>query len=49
MQAVKVLNGIVVLIGLYMVVSFGGGGILTAPTLSGVAFMIIGAKPFFKK
>jgi hypothetical protein len=45
----KVLNIIVILLGLYLIVANMADGWMGAAVISGVAFVLVGAKPFFKK
>ena len=46
MSTNKIVGGVVALIGLYMIAVNVGDGLLMAPVLSGVAFLLLGGKHF---
>ena len=39
---------IVLVIGMYMLITFSGGGLMTPPVLSGIAFTLLGAGALLK-
>ncbi len=48
MTLVKLINFAVLAIGAVLVVTYFDGGVLTPPVLSGVAFILIGTRPFLR-
>lgn len=49
MKIDKILSITVILIGLYMVFAFNGGGVLNPPVLSGLAFAFIGIRGMLRR
>ncbi len=48
MKLVKLFNFAVVVIGVYMVAAHISGGVFTPPVLSGIAFILLGSRPFVR-
>lgn len=48
MSKEKIVSGVVLLIGLYMVAANMGSGFTAPPVLSGIAFILLGVKAYLR-